>query len=54
MHADLSAQAADLYRAEAERVARHHRLVASVKTRRPGLRGLWARIRTPRSHTLAA
>ncbi|MEU3309984.1 hypothetical protein ACWGSK_18215 [Nocardiopsis sp. NPDC055551] len=54
MHADLSAQAADLYRAEAERVARHDRLVASVKTRGPGLRRLWARIRTPRSHTLAA
>ncbi|SIO84157.1 hypothetical protein [Nocardiopsis sp. JB363] len=54
MHADLSAQAADLYRAEAERVARYERLVASVKTRRPGLRKLWARFRTPRSHTLAA
>lgn len=54
MHADLSAQAADLYRAEAERVARHERLVASVKGGKPGLRKLWARIRTPRSHILAA
>ncbi|HJE58211.1 MAG TPA: hypothetical protein K8V84_06805 [Nocardiopsis listeri] len=54
MHADLSAQAADLYRAEAERAARHERLIASARTGRPGLRELWARIRTPRSHTLAA
>lgn len=54
MHADLSAQAADLYRAEAERAARRERLIASTKTGKPGLRKLWARLRTPRSHTLAA
>lgn len=51
MHADLSAQAADLYRAEMERVARHERWVAKARTSR---RGLWARIRTPRRHALAA
>lgn len=51
MHADLSAQAADLYRAEMERAARHERRAAKART---GPRGLWARIRTPHRHTLTA
>lgn len=56
MNADLIAQAADIYRAEAERAARHERLIAQVQGgAKARLRRLWARLRTPRpSHTLAA
>lgn len=48
MHADLSAQAADLYRAEMERAAHHERRTAKARTTP---RSLWTRVRTPRPHT---
>lgn len=51
MHADLSAQAADLYRAEMERAARHERRAIGART---SPRSLWTRVRTPHRHTPAS
>ena len=53
---DLNAQAADLHRAEAERVARNERLIAEARGSVASRLGrLWTRLRTPRrAHTLAA
>ncbi|WP_211717799.1 hypothetical protein [Nocardiopsis sp. MG754419] len=49
MHPDLSARAADLYRAERERAAHRERLIATVAGgAESGRRTVWARFRTPR------
>ncbi|WP_017603723.1 hypothetical protein [Nocardiopsis alkaliphila] len=56
MYADLTAQAADIYRAEAERTARHERLIAEAQGgEQDRFRRVWARLRVQRTpRTLAA